>query len=81
MLSQQFREAILISPLRQYQLARLVGVHPSTLSGWLNGIYPVRKDDPRILKLAEFLRVPEHKAFAKRRVRRVDGALRGRRRG
>lgn len=61
MLSESVRTAIRLSPLRQYELAKLVGVHPSTLSGWVNGIYPVRKDDPRVEKLAEILRVPRHR--------------------
>ena len=63
MLSQQLIAAIKTSKTRQYELAHIAGVHPGTLSAWLNGIYRVRPGDARILKIAKVLGVPRGKAF------------------
>ena len=63
MLSQRLRNAVKTSGTRQYHLAGAIGVHPGTLSAWLNGIYSVRPGDDRILKLARMLGVPEDRAF------------------
>jgi hypothetical protein len=57
MLPEPLRYAIKTSRLRQYELAHLIHVHPGTLSAWLNGIYSVRLDDPRVVKLAQLLGV------------------------
>ena len=65
-LSSEFRAAIKLSSNRQYELAHAIGVHPSTLSGWTNGIVPVRADDPRLLRLAAILDVPADRAFSQR---------------
>ena len=62
-LSQELRAAIKLSPTKQYVLAQAVGVHPATLSAWLNGIYPVHDTDVRVLKLAELLGVPKERVF------------------
>jgi transcriptional regulator with XRE-family HTH domain len=58
MLSHALRAAINTSRLRQYQLAHLVGVHPATLSAWMNGIYQVSPDDPRLRQLAQLVGLP-----------------------
>jgi DNA-binding transcriptional regulator YdaS (Cro superfamily) len=58
MLSTELRTAIKISRLRQYQIAHLIGVHPTTLSAWINGISRVDHDDPRVAKLADLVGVP-----------------------
>jgi transcriptional regulator with XRE-family HTH domain len=63
MLSREFRAAIKLSRLRQYQLANLAGVHPATLSAWLNGVYRVRVNDPRILRLAALVGVTADACF------------------
>ena len=55
MLSRSLRAAIKTSHLRQYQLAHLVGVHPATLSAWMNGIYYVSPDDARLRKLGQLV--------------------------
>ena len=76
-MSQRLRHAIKTSPFRQYQLAHVVQVHPTTLSAWVNGIYAVREGDPRVLKLAELLGVPPGEAFEERGARdQVAGGLR-----
>jgi transcriptional regulator with XRE-family HTH domain len=64
MLSHELRVAIKLSPNRQYELAQVAGVHPTTLSSWVNNIVPVRDGDPRVLKLAAILGVPANRAFA-----------------
>ena len=57
MISERLRFAVKTSRFRQYQLARAIGVHHSTLSCWLNGICDVRPGDPRVLKLASILNI------------------------
>jgi transcriptional regulator with XRE-family HTH domain len=59
MLSRTLRAAIKISHLRQYQLAHLVGVHPATLSAWMNGIYRISPDDARLRTLGRLVGLPE----------------------
>jgi transcriptional regulator with XRE-family HTH domain len=62
--SRHLRSAVKLAPVRQYRLARQIGVCSSTLSGWLNGISEVQPDDPRVLKLAGLLNVPAVDAFS-----------------
>lgn len=63
-LSETFRAAIKTSRIRQYEQARHVGIHPSTLSAWVNGIFPVHSDDPRLRQLADLLGVATDRMFA-----------------
>lgn len=63
-ISDELRDAIKRSGLKQYVLARAIGVHPATLSGWLTGAYPVQSGDKRVLALADIVRVHAEKAFA-----------------
>lgn len=63
MISQRLRFAVKTSPIRQYKLARGIGVHHSTLSCWLNGISAVQSGDPRIVKLGAILGVPARECF------------------
>ena len=63
-LSETFRAAIKTSRIRQYEQARHIGIHPSTLSAWVNGIFSVRPDNPRVRELAQFLGVPADRVFA-----------------
>jgi transcriptional regulator with XRE-family HTH domain len=58
MLTRTLRAAVKTSTLRQYQLAHLVGVHPATLSAWMNGIYDVSPDDARLRKLGRLVGLP-----------------------
>ena len=50
--------AIKLSQKRQYQLAQAAGLHPSTLSKLVNGIEQVKRNDPKLLRLAEVLGIP-----------------------
>ncbi len=54
-LSEKFRIALKSSPVRMYRLAQQAGLHPSTLSKFLNGIAPVKAEDPRLLRLGVLL--------------------------
>lgn len=62
-ISPVLRTAVRGASVRQYQLAQLICVHPSTLSAWLNGIIPVRPGDPRILQLGALVGVPPESCF------------------
>jgi len=62
-MSTELRQAIKLAPEKQYKFAQAIGAHPSVLSGWMNGIFPVRDGDLRILKLAELVGVPADRAF------------------
>lgn len=63
MISQRLRSAVKNSGRRQYELARAIEVHHSTLSCWLCGISDVRHNDPRVLKLGTILSVPADECF------------------
>lgn len=62
--SPELRNAVKCARQRQYKLAQQVGVHPSTLSGWLNRITPVERGDVRVVKLARLVGVDEGAAFS-----------------
>ena len=64
MLSQELRAAVKLSRMRQYEMARVIKVHPSTLSGWMCGIYPVRTGDPRIVELGRMFGLSADRCFA-----------------
>ena len=66
MISRRLRLAIKNSGPRQYDYAHVIKVHPSTLSGWLNGISRVRHGDPRIVQLGAMCGVPARACFASR---------------
>ena len=63
MISQRLRFAVKTSRYRQYQLARAIGVHHSTLSCWLNGISEVPPGDPRVVQLGSILNIPASECF------------------
>ena len=62
-ISSKLREVIAGSPLRQFQLATLAGIHPSTLSKALNGSTPLQPYDRRVLAVARVLGVKPEDAF------------------
>jgi len=62
-ISTELRQAVKLAPNRQYELAQVIGIHPSTLSGWISGAFGVRDGDPRVVRLAELLGVPRDRAF------------------
>jgi transcriptional regulator with XRE-family HTH domain len=72
--SERLHRAVKTARIRQYELARALGVHHSTLSCWLNGISDVRKNDPRILKLGELVQVPPEECFDNSSEMKADGA-------
>jgi hypothetical protein len=61
MLSRQFRERLKLSETPQYKIAIAAGVHPGLLSKWVIGAQPVRRGDPRIVKIGAILGLkPQH---------------------
>ncbi len=63
MISERLRNAIKTASERQYRLAQRIRVHPTTLSAWVNGIFPVHRGDPRVLQLGALLGVPAAECF------------------
>jgi transcriptional regulator with XRE-family HTH domain len=63
MLTDRIRNAVKTSHERQYRLAQRVGVHPSVLSAWLNGISHPKPGDPRVVALGNLVGVPEAECF------------------
>ena len=64
-LTNNFRAQIrAFTALHKYELARQVGISPSTLSAWGVGSYSPILNDARALKLASLLGVSESDAFA-----------------
>ncbi len=54
-ISAKFRIALKTSRVRMYRLAQQAGLHPSSLSKFVNGIAPVKVEDPRLLRLGALL--------------------------
>ena len=65
-ISEDLRRAVKTSGIKQYLLARRVGVDRSVLSCWMNDITPVRPVDPRVIALGRLLNVPPTACFARR---------------
>ena len=63
-LSDKLRAAVKLAKPRQYQLAHKIRVHPSQLSGWLNGIIEPAVGDPRIEALGRLVKVRPEECFA-----------------
>ena len=63
MVSSKFKNAVKLSNLRAYQVAHLSGLHPSTLSRIVCGIERVKAGDPRVLRVAKVVGVPESECF------------------
>jgi hypothetical protein len=63
--SEEFRLAVLIDPRKQHELAAIVSRDRSYLSAQLNGIVPVRPDDPVLRHLARLVHVPVRRAFVR----------------
>jgi len=49
--------------VRQYDVARAAGLHPTTVSSLLNDIVPLREHDPRVLAIGRVLGVPDAECF------------------
>ena len=63
MLSDDLRRAVKLSGERQYRIAHAAGVHPVTLSAWLNGIRHPRPGDARVIAVGQVVGVPAERCF------------------
>ncbi len=61
--SRKLTDAVRCSSERQYRIAHKANLHPSTLSQLLNGIYPVKPNDPRVLAVGVVLGLSEEECF------------------
>jgi len=64
--SQRFRSELrsaLANGTRQYQIARQAQVHPSTVSQIIHDALPIKRGDPRVVRLAAQLGLSERDAF------------------
>lgn len=61
--SQKFRNAVKLAPLRAYEIAHKAGLHPTTLSRIVCGIERVKPNDPRVLRIARVLGISPEKCF------------------
>ena len=77
-ISPAMRAAIRRSDYQQYRLARAVGMHPSTLSAWMCGIYDPRSDDERVYRLGQLLGIPPDQVLVETTMGDPEVELRGR---
>lgn len=63
MLSTRLIHAVKLHSEPQWRLAHRAGVHPSTLSRWMNRVEVPRRDDPRLIRLAAQVAVPLEDCF------------------
>ncbi len=63
MVSRRFVEAVKLAPRRAYKIAQEAEIHPSTLSKILNGIDPVRPNDPRVIAVGAVLGLAAEECF------------------
>jgi hypothetical protein len=54
-LSQRFIDAVRLSPVRAYVLARVCSTNPVQLSQWLNRARDPRANDPRVIAIGRIL--------------------------
>lgn len=54
-LSRQFLIRLKLHEFPAYKIAQLAGVNPNTLSRLINGIDPLKPEDPKILAVGEVL--------------------------
>jgi len=64
MISRKLIEAIKLSDLKAYEIAHKAGIHPTTLSQILNGIYRIEPEDPRVLRVAKILGLKPEECFS-----------------
>ena len=48
---------------RQYAIARAADVHPSVASALLNGIVPIRRGDPRVVRIGRVVGLSARECF------------------
>jgi len=63
MLSRKFIVSVKCNKLKNYEIAHLAGLHPSTLSRVMNGIERVKRNDPRVIKVGRVLGMNPEECF------------------
>jgi hypothetical protein len=63
MFTRNFIVALKLNTKPMYQLAQQCSIHPNDLSKWIHGIKQPRRDDPRLLKLADLVGVSHKQIF------------------
>jgi len=61
--SKEFKIAVLLSPLKQYQIAQIAGIHPSTFSKMLSGAERIKRRDPRIIAVGRVIGIRPENCF------------------
>lgn len=62
-ISAKLKQAVKLSPLKQYQLAHRANVHPATMSHLLNEIHYPQSNDKRVIRLGEVLGLSPEECF------------------
>ena len=65
--SQKLRLAVVqrcCDGMRQYQIAKAAGLHPTVMSALLHDIRPVRPEDSRVIAIGKVVGVPAADCFA-----------------
>jgi len=57
-LSRELKNAITLSPLHKYRIARCVGIAPATLGRWMVDAYLPKAGDARVIALGNIVGVP-----------------------
>ncbi len=68
MLSRLFKQTLKLWPEPQYKIAIKAGIHPGMLSKWVIGAQPVRKNDPRLIKIGKILGLKPKEIFLEKEV-------------
>lgn len=63
MISQQFKQKLKLWHEPQYRVAIKAGIHPGLLSKWVIGAQPVKRGDPRIIRVAKILGLKQNQIF------------------
>ncbi len=61
--SREFKVRLKLAGRPAYEIANQAGVNPTTLSKLINGIAPIKPNDERILRVAEFLGLKKEEIF------------------
>lgn len=63
MISEAFKNAVKLSPKRQYELAWAAGIHPATLSQIVIGCIHPKVGDPRVVRVGKLLGLKPWECF------------------
>lgn len=61
--SEKFIRIIKLHSYRRYEIALAAGLHPSTLSKILTGAEPIRRGDPRVIRIGKVIGLEPHEFF------------------